>query len=56
MSKGSKQRPRDVSKEQFESNWEKAFGKNKQVPQEWAEHIEEMIDKHFERNPANQKH
>ena len=29
MSKGSKQRPKKISKEQFDKNWDKIFGKKK---------------------------
>ena len=29
MGKGSKQRPRGISKEQFEENWNKIFGRKK---------------------------
>ena len=29
MSKGSKQRPKEISKEQFEENWNQIFGRNK---------------------------
>lgn len=29
MSKGSNQRPRQIPKEKFDSNWERIFGKTK---------------------------
>ena len=29
MGKGSKQRPREISKEQFEENWNQIFGRKK---------------------------
>ena len=29
MSKGSKQRPKDIKQEQFDKNWDKIFGKKK---------------------------
>ena len=32
MSKGSRQRPREVPSEQFENNWDRIFGKKKDEP------------------------
>lgn len=29
MSKGSKQRPKNIKQDQFDKNWEKIFGKKK---------------------------
>ena len=44
MSKGSKQRPLQVPKKQFDDNWDRIFGSNKKEKADALQAVQDFLD------------